>query len=235
MANKTVPVWAVIPAAGGGSRMQAETPKQYLQFQGKSVLEHCLDRLLAHPQIEGAVLVLADDDERWQRLGYDADKPLFIAAGGGERQNSVYNGLGMLQYRCGNDTIALVHDAARPLVRHQDLTRVIDAARVHAAGAVLAAQVADTLKLANDDGEIVATQAREHLWRALTPQVFHLQPLLNALERVIREGLEVTDEAQALEIQGLRPQLVAGSADNMKITLPGDLELAEMLWLHQRD
>lgn len=235
MSNNSSPVWAVIAAAGGGSRMQADIAKQYLVFQGRTVLEHCLDRLLSHPQIDGAVLVLSDDDERWQQLGYRAEKPVFIATGGKHRQDSVYSGLGTLQFRCGNDVIALVHDAARPLVRHQDLSRVIDAARQHPAGAVLAVAVADTLKLANDDGEIIATQPRERLWRALTPQVFHLQPLLNALERVIREQRQVTDEAQAIEYQGLRPRLVAGSADNMKITRPGDLELAEMIWLHQRD
>ncbi|MDJ0834259.1 MAG: 2-C-methyl-D-erythritol 4-phosphate cytidylyltransferase [Gammaproteobacteria bacterium] len=235
MASNSNPVWAVVAAAGGGSRMQAEVAKQYLVFQGKTVLEHCLDRLLSHPQIDGAVLVLGADDEHWQQLGYSAEKPIFIANGGEQRQDSVYSGLGTLQFRCGNDVIALVHDAARPLVRHKDLSRVIEAAREHPAGAVLAAAVADTLKLANEDGEIVATQPRELLWRALTPQVFHLQSLMNALEKVVREGRQVTDEAQAVELQGLRPQLVAGSADNMKITRPGDLELAEMIWLHQRD
>lgn len=235
MSSSREQVWAVVPAAGGGSRMQAAIVKQYLVFQGKTVLEHCLDRLLSHPQIDGAVLVLEDGDDHFQGLNYNADKPLFLATGGARRQDSVYSGLGTLQYRCGNDPLALVHDVARPLVRHEDLSKVIDAAREHAAGAILAAAVADTLKLANANGEIAATQSRERLWRALTPQVFHLQPLLNALERVERENLDVTDEAQALELQGLQPRLVAGSADNIKITRPGDLELAEMIWLHQRD
>ncbi len=235
MTTDSTPVWAVVAAAGGGSRMQSRIAKQYLVFQGKTVLEHCLDRLLSHPQIDGAVLVLSADDEHWQQLEYAPQKPLFYADGGAERQDSVYSGLGTLQYRCGNQVMALVHDAARPLVRHADITRVIDAARRHPAGAVLAAAVADTLKLADEAGQIVATQARERLWRALTPQVFHLQSLLNALERVLASGEQVTDESQALERQGISPLLVAGSADNIKITRPGDLELAELIWLHQRD
>ena len=120
-----------------------------------------------------------------------------------------------------------------PLRGSDRFDRLLELAREAAAG--LAAVVADTLKLASPQGEIIQTQPREGLWRALTPQVFHLQTLINALEKVITEEREVTDEAQAVEDQGLRPQLGAGSADNMKITRPGDLELAEMIWLHQRD
>ncbi|HUV21626.1 MAG TPA: 2-C-methyl-D-erythritol 4-phosphate cytidylyltransferase, partial [Gammaproteobacteria bacterium] len=123
-----IPVWAVIPAAGSGSRMHSSTPKQYLSFQGKTVLEHCLDRLLAHPAIDGAVLVLREDDATWERLGYLPAKPLFTTSGGVERHDSVYSGLTTLQYRCGNEALALVHDAARPLVSHRDLGAVIAAA-----------------------------------------------------------------------------------------------------------
>ncbi len=235
MPNNSPPVWAVIAAAGGGSRMQADIAKQYLVFQGKTVLEHCLDRLLSHPQIDGAVLVLGADDERWQQLDYRAEKPVFTATGGKHRQDSVYSGLGMLQFRCGNDVIALVHDAARPLVTHDDLSRVIATARRHAAGAILGVPVSDTLKLENASGEIAHTVPREGLWRALTPQVFHLQVLLNALERALDGGERVTDDAQAVEQAGYNPALVAGSGENIKITWPGDLQLAERIWLHQRN
>ena len=229
------PVWAIIPAAGSGRRMQSEVAKQYLAFQGKTIIEHCLDRLLSHPQVAGAVIVLQEQDEHWDGLGYQAEKPVFTTVGGVERQHSVYSGLTTLQYRCGNDVIALVHDAARPLVEHCDLTNVIAAARTNPAGAILATPVADTLKRQNETMEIAATQSREGLWRALTPQVFHLQPLLNALKRVIDEDLAVTDDAQAAELMGFAPALVAGSALNMKITNPGDLSLAEKIWLDQRD
>ncbi len=229
------PVWAIIPAAGSGNRMHSDIPKQYLSFQGKTILEHCLDRLLSHPDIDGAVLVLQAEDKHWDQLGYMPSKPLFTTNGGSERQDSVYSGLTTLQYRYGNEVMALVHDAARPLVNHLDLTRVIDAARHNEAGAILASPVTDTLKRQNDDMEIESTLSRERLWRALTPQVFHLAPLLNALKHAIDQKLAITDDAQAIELIGYTPALVEGSADNFKITAPGDLWLAENIWLNQRD
>ena len=215
--------------------MQSETPKQYLPFQGKTILEHCLDRLLSHPRIDGAILVLAEDDNYWEALEYQAEKPLFTAHGGAERQHSVHNGLTTLQYRQGNDAIVAVHDAVRPLVRHADLDRLFEVARNHEAGAVLASPLADTLKLEGEQGEINSTLSRKGLWRALTPQVFHLHPLLNALGKVIEEGQEITDEASAIELAGYAPLLIEGSADNLKITTPSDMALAEQIWLNQRD
>jgi len=233
--NHKVPVWAVIPAAGIGRRMQRDVPKQYLEFHGKSVIQHCLERLMSHPAIEGAIVVLRDDDEYWDALEIPAGKPLFTTRGGAARHHSVYSGLTTLQYRVGNDVIALVHDAVRPLVSHADLDRVIDAARTQAAGAILATPVTDTLKLGNEEQEIIRTVGREGLWRALTPQVFHLQALLNALQAAIDQGLDITDEAMALELQGHAPMLVAGSPQNIKITQPEDLRLAESIWSDQRD
>ncbi len=233
--SSIVPVWAVIPAAGTGSRMQSDTAKQYLRFQGKTIIEHCLDRLLSHPWIDGAVVVLREGDQLWGELGYVSSKPVITTSGGLERQHSVYSGLTALQHRIGNDVIALVHDAVRPLVSHVDLSGVIDAARSHTVGAILASMVTDTLKLQTDSMEIASTLPREGLWRALTPQVFHLQALLGALKKVIDEKLVITDDAQAIEMTGDTPALVEGSADNFKITTPGDLALAQMVWLNQRD
>lgn len=234
MANN-VPVWAVIPAAGTGLRMRSEIPKQYLSFQGKTLIEHCLDRLLSHPEIEGAIVVLREDDKNWETIAYAAEKPVFTTTGGQQRHDSVYSGLTTLQYRLGNDVIALVHDAVRPLVSHSDLGNVIEAARRHAAGAILASPVTDTLKRQGDGMEIAGTLSRDGLWRALTPQVFHLQPLLNALKQVIDNNLSVTDDAEAVELLGHAPRLVAGDVGNFKITEPGDVALAEKIWLNQRD
>jgi 2-C-methyl-D-erythritol 4-phosphate cytidylyltransferase len=118
-------------------------------------------------------------------------------------------------------------------VSHDELDRVIEAARLSTAGAILATPVTDTLKKQNERMGIDSTLPREGLWRALTPQVFYLAPLLNALKRVIDEGLVVTDDAQALEMNGYTPALVEGSTDNFKITAPGDLQLAEQIWLNQ--
>lgn len=233
--GNSIPVWAVVPAAGIGSRMQSDIPKQYLAFQGKTLIEHSLDRLLSHPEIDGAVVVLREEDPTWEALAYRAVKPVFTTAGGTERHDSVYSGLTTLQYRFGNEAIALVHDAVRPLVSHHDLSNVIDAARRHPAGAILATPITDTLKQQAENMEIASTLSREGLWRALTPQVFHLPTLLNALKQAIDNKLEITDDAQAIELSGHRVLLVPGDADNLKITSPADLALAERIWLNQRD
>jgi 2-C-methyl-D-erythritol 4-phosphate cytidylyltransferase len=229
------PVWAIIPAAGTGTRMQTDIPKQYIRFQDKTIIEHCLDRLLSHAAISGAVIVLRQGDDDWNQLEYRHDKPVFTAIGGDERNKSVYNGLIYLQSQIGNSALAMVHDAVRPLVTHRDLARVIDAARQNSVGAILASPVIDSLKIQNHNMEIAGTQPREGLWRALTPQVFDLQQLLRASKRVIDEDLAVTDDAQAVELAGFTPTLVEGSATNLKITTPADLSLAEKIWLDQRD
>ena len=228
-------VWAVIPAAGSGQRMGASLPKQYLRFQHKTIIEHTLDRLLSHAGIDGVVLVLDENDNHWDVLEYQPQKPLFTTVGGAQRHHSVYSGLTTLQYRCGNEPLALVHDAVRPLVTHHDLDKVILAASANESGALLASPVADTLKRQTESGNVGGTVPREHLWRALTPQVFHLAPLLNALKQAIDDSVTVTDDAQALERVGYQPTLVAGRVDNLKITTPGDLRLAEMIWLDQLD
>ena len=235
MRSSSAPVWAVIPAAGTGSRMHSDTAKQYLRFQGKTIIEHCLDRLLSHAAIAGAIVVLRQGDDNWNQLEYRHDKPVFTAIGGDQRNESVYNGLISLHSRAGNHALALVHDAVRPLVTHRDLGQVIDAARQNSVGAILASPVIDTLKIQNHNMEIASTQPREGLWRALTPQVFYLQTLLQALKRVIDENLAVTDDAQAIELAGFKPRLVEGSATNLKITTLADLSLAEKIWLDQRD
>ena len=215
--------------------MGGDRPKQYLSFHNKTVLEHCLDRLLSHPQIEGTVLVLNEDDQYWEGLEYQSEKPILIANGGEQRHHSVYNGLAQLQYRFGSESLVLVHDAARPLVTHQELSNVIAAASEHPAGAVLALPVNDSLKLENDTHEIASSVSRDRLWRAQTPQAFHLLPLLNALEKVIAQDLTITDDASAIELSGYSPKLVRGQATNLKITFADDLALAEMIWLNQLD
>ena len=234
--NADTPVWAVIPAAGSGSRMGADRPKQYLEFCGKTVIEHTLDRLLKHPQVAGAVVVVGARDACWAALGYTADKPVVAAGGGAERQHSVYNGLLALRETAGEAVLVLVHDAVRPLVSTDELTRVIAAARLGDGGAVLACPLADTLKRqADDDLAIASTVPRERLWRAQTPQVFALPLLLAALRRAIDEDLIVTDDASAMELSGYRPALVEGGPENIKITRPADLRLAELIWSDQRD
>jgi 2-C-methyl-D-erythritol 4-phosphate cytidylyltransferase len=235
MGNNPDPIWAIVPASGMGARMLGGLPKQYLAFQGKSIIAHCLDRLLSYPEIEGVVVVLRNEDPHWEKLGYTSEKPVLTTAGGIERHHSVYKGLLVLQDRCGSEVLALVHDAIRPLVTHVDLGNVVKAARAHEAGAILATPVSDTLKLQGDTMGIIKTVSRDRLWRAFTPQVFPLQMLLQALNVVIDGNLEITDDASAIELLGYLPMLVTGDPTNIKITNPSDLNLAELIWLNQRD
>lgn len=230
---KLSPVWAIIPASGIGQRMQAELPKQYLPFIDKTIIEHTLDRLLSHQAIAGAVVVLSAEDSYWENLNYQSNKPLKFAIGGAQRQQSVFNGLEKLCADIGDSCYALVHDAVRPLVTIEDLDRLIEAARLHSAGALLAAPIADTIKQQDDLGNIRQTIPRAGLWRAFTPQVFQAKQLLEALTFVSSNNLEITDDASAMEAIGQKPKLVQGSVENIKITLPEDLMLARQVWQRQ--
>ncbi len=233
--NEVLPVWAIIPASGIGQRMQSELPKQYLPLVDKTIIEHTLDRLLSHPEIAGAVVVLSAKDKYWANLNYQTQskKPLVFAQGGVLRHQSVFNGLEKLFTDISQDCYALVHDAVRPLVTINDLNRLIEVARQHSAGALLGAPIADTIKQLNVDGNINQTMNRTGLWRAFTPQVFKADLLLDALKFVIENKLEITDDASAVEAMGQSPKLVLGSAENIKITLPEDLMLARQIWARQ--
>ncbi|WP_027070211.1 2-C-methyl-D-erythritol 4-phosphate cytidylyltransferase [Novilysobacter defluvii] len=222
------PAWAVVPAAGRGTRFGGPTPKQYLPLAGKPVIAHALEAVLAHPRVAGAVVALAADDELWPGWRELAGKPVLRCEGGSERADSVLAALRAVP-GAGDGTLVLVHDAARPNLAAADLARLLEAAEAHPDGAILAAPVRDTLKRAGTDAAIDATEPRERLWRALTPQAFRHGPLLRALERAKDMGVQVTDEAMAMELGGARPRLVEGREDNLKVTTPADLALAEFL------
>ena len=215
--------WAVVPAAGRGTRFGGDVPKQYLEVAGELLLAHSLRALLAHPAIEGAVVVLAAEDTLWPGWNTFADKPILACIGGDARADSVLAGLAALPDSVRADDFVLVHDAARPNLGLGDLDQLLERGRNDPIGAILAAPVRDTLKRAGDDGGIDGTQPRERLWRALTPQLFRRLQLTRALEAARRDGLMVTDESMAMEQQGLRPLLVEGSDDNFKVTTPADL------------
>jgi 2-C-methyl-D-erythritol 4-phosphate cytidylyltransferase len=222
-------IWAVIPAAGRGTRFGGGVPKQYLEAAGKPLIEHSLDALLSHGRIEGAVVALAADDARWPGWTSLHGKPVLRCIGGGERADSVLAALHALPINLAGDALVLVHDAARPNLRAADVDRLIDAALTCEDGALLAAPVRDTLKRAGHDSRIAATERRDGLWRALTPQAFRREPLTAALERARAEGVVATDEAMAMERTGARPMLIEGREDNMKVTTPADLMLVEFL------
>ena len=221
--------WAVVPAAGSGRRFGGEVPKQYLQAAGKPLLRHALEALLAHPGIDGAVVALADGDARWPGWTTLHGKPVLACRGGAERADSVLAALAALPAGVADDALVLVHDAARPNLQAADIGALLEAAAAHPDGAILAAPVRDTLKRADAGGRILATEPRQALWRALTPQAFRRDLLLRALQAARDAGLVATDEAMAVERLGCRPRLVEGREDNLKVTTPADLALADFL------
>ncbi len=223
-------VWAVVPAAGVGQRMGAAMPKQYLPLQGRAVIEHTLARLAACPRIAGVVVALAAGDRRFAALAGSAG--VRTVTGGAERADSVLAALdALLDDGAAPGDLALVHDGVRPCLHAADLARVVDAALVSPAGALLATPVRDTLKRV--DGErVMATVPRDGLWHALTPQVFPLAALRAALAAARAAGVQATDEAQAMERAGHAPRVVQGRADNIKITRAEDLELAALVLEH---
>ena len=216
-------VWAVVPAAGRGTRFGGEVPKQYLQVGGRPLLAYTLDALLAHPAVAGVVVALAADDPWWPGWSDLAGKPVLTCTGGASRAASVLAAMAALPESVRADDFVLVHDAARPNLAPADLDRLLEQGRADPVGAILAAPVRDTLKRAGDDGGIDRTEPRERLWRALTPQLFRRLQLSRALQAAADAGVEVTDEAMALERQGARPLLVEGREDNLKVTTPADL------------
>lgn len=223
-------VWAVIPAAGSGQRFGAGVPKQYQAVAGRPMLAHVLDLLLAAPGIEGLVLVTAAGDTRWKEwVREPASRRVITATGGATRADSVRAALTALEGMAAAGDWALVHDAARPCLSAEDLERLLDELRDDPVGGLLAAPVVDTLKLGDASGHVAATRDREGLWRALTPQMFRYGLLCSALDGALEAGVEVTDEACAMEWAGHAPRLVTGGVDNVKVTRAEDLALAEAI------
>jgi 2-C-methyl-D-erythritol 4-phosphate cytidylyltransferase len=226
--------WAVVPAAGGGTRMGGDTPKLYLPLCGRPVLAHALAPLLECARIEAVVLVVAPGDQRWR----DAVSPgprLLLATGGAERCHSVQNGLERLADRAAADDWVLVHDAARPCLSAEELATLFSAVADDPVGGLLAVPLADTLKCADATGRVERTAPRERLWRALTPQMFRYALLRGTLAEAISAGLNVTDEAAAIERAGHSPMLVAGRPANLKVTGPEDLELADAILRRRKE
>jgi 2-C-methyl-D-erythritol 4-phosphate cytidylyltransferase len=249
--------WLVLPAAGVGSRMQADRPKQYLSMivagEEKTVIEFTLDNLLSYTRSGNAgfykiVVVVTRGDPYWQEIsqarGYDKDSRIVVVDGGSERCYSVLNALKVIDELDGLDRTSdnksdkawvAVHDVARPCLSYGDLDKLFSALENYQDGGILAAPVRDTMKRGIADGsadckagsKIDHTVEREQLWHALTPQMFPLKALLNNLQAALNEGFEVTDEASAMEYVGAHPKLVNGRSDNLKITRPEDLKLAE--------
>ena len=219
--------YGLIPAAGQGARLGDETPKQYLDLRGEPMLAHAVRALLAHPAIAVAFVVLSPDDERYAAYDWSAfgDRLAPLWCGGATRRDSVLNGLVAMASVVDPDDWVLVHDAARPCLARVDVERLIAAVGDDDSGGILAVPLADTLKRADDAERIAATEPRERLWLAQTPQMFRHGTLLRALGG----AAGVTDEAAAVEALGVRPKLVPGSLRNLKVTYAADLAIAAAL------
>lgn len=216
-------LYALVPAAGSGTRMAASLPKQYLSLRGRTVAEHTLTRLLAYAPIDSIVVATAANDLWWPQLGIAHHPRIRSAVGGASRAESVCNGLQTLLQEARQQDWVLVHDMARPCVRLSDIDALVQGCG--AEGAVLAAALVDTIKQARH-GQIECTLPRTALWRALTPQLFTIGALHEALQAALLVGTDITDEASAMEAQGVQPKLICGHSDNIKITVPADLALA---------
>ena len=223
-------VWAIVPAAGSGRRFGAEQPKQYLELAGKPMLAHVLDLLLNAPGIDGVVLATAATDTRWRDcVPQGTARPLVTATGGATRAASVRAALAALEDRARREDWARVHDAARTCLAPADLAALLDTLASDPVGGLLAAPVVDTLKRSDETAYVTVTENRDGLWRALTPQMFRYGLLCAALDSALAAGVDVTDEACAVEWAGHRPRLIRGGVDNIKVTRAEDLALAEAI------
>ena len=219
--------YAIVPAAGSGSRFGAEKPKQYLDLLGRPLIFHTLKALTACPDIERVWVVLAPDDPWWPRTDWSelGAKLETVRCGGATRAESVSNGLQAAAMVAADDDWVLVHDAARPCLSPAMLDALFADLANDPVGGILAVPVADTLKRADAEQRVAATEPRDGLWQAQTPQMFRYGLLCDALQKC----RDVTDEAGAVEALGLRPKLVRGDATNLKVTYPADLPLAAMI------
>lgn len=230
-------IWAVIPAAGIGQRMQSDVPKQYLPLLDSTVIENTIQRLLACERVNGLAISLRHDDQYWDGVNIASTKPVIKASGGIERCDSVLNALQALAEHNDFDVEqdwVLVHDAVRACVRVSDIDRLIELATANESGGLLALPVRDTMKRAGTSQLVQSTVDREALWHALTPQLFPYKSLHAALIKARADGLAVTDDSSAMEQAGFTPLLVEGREDNIKITRPNDLRLAEIYLAEQQ-
>ena len=238
MAKKKYPqvhhkIWAVIPAAGSGSRFSKTELKQYQMIQGKTVLEHTVSRLNDLP-LSGYVLAISEDDSVAKTLHLTQPDKAHFCVGGAERVHSVLNALTYLSQFASPDDLVFVHDAARPCVTQDCLNHLVNTAIQQNCSAILAIPVRDTLKLVEHKNNIEKTVSRDYLWQAQTPQISKLGILKHAIEKALQDGITITDEASALEYVGETVKVVQGRSDNIKITYSDDLELAKLILTVQK-
>jgi len=226
-AHEDINLYAVVPAAGVGSRMNLPVPKQLIEIDGQAVLLKTVNRLLAVSSLQKVVIVAESAfADKIAALPFKHKNKIEICIGGASRAESVLNGLKHLQITAGPNAFVLVHDAARPCVRIEDIMGLIEQS-CDDGGGLLAMRVSDTIKLADQNQQCTDTLDRDALWRAATPQLFNLQLLFKALSAALQQNVAITDEASAMQHAGFKPKLVECHSDNIKITTAPDLVLAE--------
>ena len=219
--------FAIVPAAGSGSRFGGETPKQYQSIAGRPMIYYSIAALCRSSRVDRVWVVLSPDDRWWRQYDWTSlgHKLETVYCGGASRSASVANGLHAAATAAHDDDWVLVHDAARPCLSQANLTALCDELADDPVGGILAVPLADTLKRADDQQRVARTESRHGLWQAQTPQMFRY----GLLRRVLAEYADGTDEASAVEAAGLQPRLVRGDASNFKVTYPADLRQAEQI------
>lgn len=219
--------FAIVPAAGSGARFGSEVPKQYLELAGKPMIFHALAALCRSDRIDAVRVVLSPGDEWWASFDWSSlgGKLRVLYCGGSTRAETVANGLAAIANEVGDADWVLVHDAARPCLSQDMLNAICNELDADPVGGLLAVPVADTLKRADGKQRVAATQSREGMWQAQTPQMFRY----GLLRKVLEGNSAVTDEAGAIEAAGLQPKLVRADSSNLKVTFPADLRLAELI------
>ncbi|MBA6232444.1 MULTISPECIES: 2-C-methyl-D-erythritol 4-phosphate cytidylyltransferase [unclassified Colwellia] len=226
----------IVPAAGVGKRMLANCPKQYLTIDNKTILEHTVERLLSHPLVNKVIIALSGNDEYFPRTSLVNNQNIQTVIGGKERVDSVLAGLKVIDTECY--AWVLVHDAARPCVCHDDISNLMKACIEKQTGGLLASPVRDTMKrsFSGDlaEHQVLKTVVRENLWHALTPQMFKVKALKEAIINGLSQDADITDESSAIEFANVPSLLVWASSENIKITHPDDLALAAFFLAKQK-
>ncbi len=217
----------IIPAAGSGSRMGAETPKQYLSLHGKRLIQYVIKVFDQSTKINSIHIILNSEDGHWHTANIGLSNKIHVHNCGGEtRAATVLNGLNAMREQVQDNDWILVHDAARPGLSHLLLSQLLNTLEDDEVGGLLAMPLADTLKRSDQHQRVAETIPRNDLWQAQTPQMFRYATLIKALEEF--EGTP-TDEAEAIEALGLKPKLVTGELRNLKVTYPQDLAVLSAL------
>ena len=220
-------MYAIIVAAGSGQRFASDTPKQFLEIAGKLAIQHSITAFEKVDEVEGIVLVMPKKQKLWKDIELKSSKPLMYTIGGPSRAQSVLHGLQILEPLVDNTSWILVHDAARLCITSSDIEKLIKTCNKHNQGGLLVKAVTDTIKFSNDGKQADKTIDRNKLKAALTPQMFPYKQLCKVLKKA--DPKKTTDEASAFEQAGIRPLMVKGRSDNIKITYSEDLLMAEYI------